>query len=498
MTSIKTISNKQYALLICLLLIMTALTAPTLNDSYWLDESINLRQSMQTPSETVGWLYNNDVHTPLYHVLLNYWMQANQATNEAVTRTLSLIISVITIITFFKYTMRFYDEAVALTTTVFLTTSETMLHYSVEVRPYSLLILLAVLSTYTYRCWLAEHSRTYIFWYAITLTLLTYTHLFGLLLLASHVAHYVLTQRNNSFHISTGDLELAAAYLFTIIMFLPWAVNLASQIQGGNLSWIPSLTPLLLWNTYQLLFASPHILLIFIAILPLTWKTTTTHTLTISWATIPLVITAVYSLTVQPALNQRYLLFTLPALYLLLSDAIHSIPNKWIRRAAITTTLILFVASSTYPNHYQRTDWKKAAQHTGADQPILIHPPFEQESITYYLNPRCHPITNTTKLAACNSDDEIYSVQPNTTCCNNTTELETIDKKLNTLTDQEFQIIHHNLSPNTPIKDYLEETGNLKLHQELPDTGYKDPRVPYFDNNVLIYNYTPTSSTPNQ
>lgn len=233
-------------------------------------------------------------------------------------------------------------------------------------------------------------------------------------------------------------------------------------------------------------------------VLPLTWKTSTSHTLTYAWAAVPLIITAVYSLTFQPALNQRYLLFTLPALYLLLSDAIHSIQNKWIRRAAITTTLILFLASSTYPNHYQRTDWKKAAQHTTPDLPILIHSPFKQESITYYLNPRRHPITNTTKIAACNAGDHIYSLHPNTTCCSNTTKPQTTDKELKSLINREFQIIHHNLSPNTPIIGHLEEKGNMQIHKELHDTGYKDPRVPYFDNNVLIYNYIPTRRTPKQ
>jgi uncharacterized membrane protein len=149
---------------------------------------------------------------------------------------LSLLISAATIIFFFYYTRRFYDDAVALTTTAFLTTSETMPHYSLEVQPYSLLILLAVISTHTYRSWLAKQNRTYLLAYSITLTLLAYTHLFGLLLLASHAIHYVLTQRDYTFRISSDDLEVGAGYLFTFTMFLPWAANIASQIQGGNLS----------------------------------------------------------------------------------------------------------------------------------------------------------------------------------------------------------------------------------------------------------------------
>jgi hypothetical protein len=378
----------------------------------------------------------------------------------------------------------FYTANTGLYGAAFLAVTETLIHYGQEARPYSLLILLTIISTYTYLRFLEDQTSSLLAYTAIN-TAMLYTHIFGALIVASHAIHYLIKRGLRK---TTERTELLASYAVTGLLFTPWLPTLLSQISDASLNWITPLTLDQAYHTYFLLFTSPIILVIFLLLL--VWQRPKDVSMLYAWAAIPPIAAAAYSLLLQPAFIHRYLLITAPALYLLHAHSLDSINNDHVKHVFGAALLIVLSLSSYYPDNFHRDDWNDVnsfLRDNPSPRAVLLHPHFEQSPFTYQQNPECFPID---KMKRCNADHGIYSADPST-CCQDNTSLLATNRTLGQLASKPIRVIHFKTGHDAPLLSYLNNTGGL--HQEKALNARRDlPLLPaYHHPKLTIHTYTP-------
>ena len=168
-----------------------------------------------------------DVHPPLYYFLLHYWM-AYFGTSELAVKLPSIVFGVLSIIVVYALGRQLFDERAGLLAAFILAVSSFNIRYSQEVRMYSLLVLLGLLSM-NFFIQLSKRS-TPITWagYVISTTLLLYTHAYGLFLLIAqnlYVVSLLVVSRKDAF----WWRRWAVLQLVVIILFAPWIPVLIHQ-----------------------------------------------------------------------------------------------------------------------------------------------------------------------------------------------------------------------------------------------------------------------------
>ncbi len=141
-----------------------------------------------------------DVHPPFFYIVLHYWM-ACLGTSELALKALPIVFGVAAIPAVYFVGRELFDARTGLLAAFILAASSFHIRYAQEVRMYSLLVLLGVLSMYFF-IRLARHN-TPVTWigYVIATTLMLYTHVYGLFLLIAqnvYVVSLVLISRTDA------------------------------------------------------------------------------------------------------------------------------------------------------------------------------------------------------------------------------------------------------------------------------------------------------------
>jgi mannosyltransferase len=160
--------------------------------SFWGDEGWSMWAVRgQSPLETLRRV-GDDVHPPLYFLLLDGW---TALVGESVygVRMLSLLFGMIGLAATFALARRLFDLHTGLAALGLLSTSSFWIYYTREARMYTLLLALAALATWAYLRWLENNTRCRTLIYAVLLALLPYTHYHGALIVATHGLHLLLT-----------------------------------------------------------------------------------------------------------------------------------------------------------------------------------------------------------------------------------------------------------------------------------------------------------------
>jgi uncharacterized membrane protein len=130
-------SKKLFTIFLLAIIASCALNFYTLNNqSIRLDES----QSLWVAPKTVGgilYYISHDVHLPLYHLLLHFWIQLF-GTNITTTRLLSFLFFIATIPILYKLAKESSNQKVAMLTVTLFVLSPFVMWYSNETRMYSL------------------------------------------------------------------------------------------------------------------------------------------------------------------------------------------------------------------------------------------------------------------------------------------------------------------------------------------------------------------------
>ena len=226
----KKVSKSILVLLYMATLIASVVTISVLfmmKESLRLDEAQSIWQTSHTLGGTLE-IVAQDVHMPMYHVLLHYWMIVFGTGVEAV-RSMSLVFFVACIPVLYLLSRTILNRGWSLVVITLFALSPFMNWYGSEARMYTLLTFFALLSQYFYVRILQGKQG----WggYAITAIIGAYSHYFFMFTLAAQAIFYLFNR--NKF--KAGSLKrFIATAVGVIIAIAPWIYYFVSEGAAGN------------------------------------------------------------------------------------------------------------------------------------------------------------------------------------------------------------------------------------------------------------------------
>ncbi len=177
-----------------------------------------------------------DVHAPAYFVAFHLWQQA-VGDSEIASRVFSLLLGMLALAVTFRLGREWLDGWLAgVAALLALGLSTYFVRYSLEIRPYPLLILAGAGSMLLYGRWLARRTWRSAIWYGLSVALVMYTHYLGAFLILLQAGHWLATRRR--------DLPQAAlAWGGALVLWLPWFPVFVRQLQHEGTFVTDSLLP---------------------------------------------------------------------------------------------------------------------------------------------------------------------------------------------------------------------------------------------------------------
>lgn len=389
----------------------------------WHDEAYTFLAAAASPAEIVD-LLKRDSAPPLYYFLLHVWI-ALFGESEPALRLLSTLISVALVGGIYWAGRRLYSTEIGLMAALLAAVSPVQIHYSQQLRMYTLLPLLSLASIYFLVRYLQTSESKYALLCALATLLALYTHPFSLFLPPAHLALILLAERSRR-----KWKELALLYASVLAGYLPWAPILLLQIGNEDpIAWFAAYWrrwgPLeaVAWtlSSFSPGGAQPPIVDGFVVpALGRVWPaafggvlalTGAVRLVSTRWAgdrsaatflpvylCVPLACSVLTSVAISPNyLAGRVDQTVFPAFCLLVAAGIAAIPWRSLRWAALGAAIVM---SALTLNQYYRQDYGGSDRDIAAFIAARVRPgepivstSFTRTSLTYYL--RRHGIQTT-------------------------------------------------------------------------------------------------------
>jgi mannosyltransferase len=180
--------------------------------SIWFDEAYSLFLARQHLPELLRRLRTEDMHPPLYYVVLGLWIKAF-GTSELALRLPSAIMGAVLVGLTYLLARRLVDQRCALTAAALVALSPFQLMASRDARMYPFLAVFALGATYA--LWQALDTRQRRYWvaYVGAAVAAIYTHHFAFLVLLAHGAYLVVCARQALRAWVAAGAAVAVAYL---------------------------------------------------------------------------------------------------------------------------------------------------------------------------------------------------------------------------------------------------------------------------------------------
>jgi 4-amino-4-deoxy-L-arabinose transferase-like glycosyltransferase len=180
-------------------------------------------------------------------------------------RALSSIFGIIGIIAIYFLGKELFSKEVGIFAAAILSVNSFHLYYSQEVRMYSLLFLLTVLSLLFFVKFVKRPSVKNSLWYGLFTVLLIYTHYFGLFIFASQIIFFIFVSIE---HLKESKFvkKFILAISAIILSYIPWFPTL---LRMGRLKdfWIPKPSSNFFVNYYKNFFGNEPFLVILFSVL---------------------------------------------------------------------------------------------------------------------------------------------------------------------------------------------------------------------------------------
>ncbi len=189
--------------------------------SLWRDEAFSVWIATGSAMNVIAHT-SKDFNPPLYYLLLNFWMKIF-GRSEIALRSLSLLFFVFFLVVVYKFALLiFKSKQQAVLTTIIAGLNPMLLYFAFELRMYSLLVLLACLSTYFL------YTKQWK-WYVLAAAAGMYTQPFMAFVLISHGVYFLLTKQIKT-----------AVWVFSAIglLFLPWLPTILYQFSHSGPMWM--------------------------------------------------------------------------------------------------------------------------------------------------------------------------------------------------------------------------------------------------------------------
>ncbi|MDZ7743351.1 MAG: glycosyltransferase family 39 protein [Bacteroidota bacterium] len=347
---LNTQSNKSFLdLFIILLFIAINIFLKSLylgTTSIWLDESATVNFSLHSFKEILE-ISLVDPNGPLFQFLLKIWISIF-GISETSIRILPMLFGSLTIWPLFLLAKKMFNRGVAINLLLIYTLSNTIIYYSHETRPYTLIVFLSVFSFYYfYKTVMDGRMRDFLLYILIN-TLLLYTHLTPISIFFIQFLVSILYLKAKFKNV----LFVYAGMAVSMGIFAIWFLN-NNWFGGGETIWVeqPNMKIVLrlfsgYFNSTTIVYVSLGLMLLFfLGNLLAKQKFTKIKemALVLMWGLLPIIITYVVSLIYNPRFLPRYMICTLPALYLAVAVFLwHTTNIKWIGVLLSIAFLILF------------------------------------------------------------------------------------------------------------------------------------------------------------
>src|SRR5947209_7017846 len=219
----------------------------------WFDEIFSLHAARHTWGGMWRFAAADLIHPPLFYALLKIWMAAG-GDSLLWLRLFPALTSVLALVPFLLLARELRLGPTATDVALLIMAADGyLIKYAQEVRMYSLLFLLTLLSLWLFVKLLnAERTRRGLFLaHAFVNLLLVYTHYYGWLVVACEAAFLLLRDRR-------GLRAMLAASVALALLFIPWVAACARASAEGsglaqNIGWIARPRPRDLWQFLALL-----------------------------------------------------------------------------------------------------------------------------------------------------------------------------------------------------------------------------------------------------
>lgn len=301
------------------------------DESYWYDEIWSLDQVRKPFGAMLAALIREDVHPPLYSVLLWGWTRL-VGEGEAASRLLSALFGTAAVVPLYLVGRDLWDRRTGLLAAALLAVNPYSVFYGRETRSYALMLFLATLSMAALVRWALApaHRGRAVAWFAAS-TLLAYTHVYGSFVLLAEglwVLGFVPAMRR---HILLGGAAVGLA----LAPWAPFLLGQAGRVQQGfwiePLRWTDPLDWLRRWYGYSIPLA---------VLLPLVSLRAAVEpgdgapprgarrALLALWVALPVGVPVVLSLIGSPIFYHKYPIAILGALSLLTARGLLLLPQR--------------------------------------------------------------------------------------------------------------------------------------------------------------------------
>ncbi|MDQ4130258.1 MAG: glycosyltransferase family 39 protein [Actinomycetota bacterium] len=227
-------SRRDALVLAGVVVVVAALWARGLGTWYWIDEGLSVGIASH-PLGALRRVLAQDTGAPLYHLVLHGWMRLFGA-SEVATHSLSLLFAVAVVPAGLWAGWSLFDRRTGWTCAALAAISPFLAIYAVETRMYSLVTLLALLTTATFLHAFGRGRRRLLPAFSILLALTAYTHYWGLFLAVGTAAALPLCWAH------TGDrrrlvTDALVAYGAAALLFAPWVPTLLYQRAHSAVAW---------------------------------------------------------------------------------------------------------------------------------------------------------------------------------------------------------------------------------------------------------------------
>lgn len=396
-------------------------------ESLWVDEGYSVNWAESGPLNVI-YSVSNDVHPPLYYIVLSCWMSF-AGDSELSLRLLSAIFSILSMIMVYKITLLLTDRRTGMLASLLFALSVFQIYFSQEVRGYSMLVLLTLVSMYFFLR-LPEKRKSTTILYIISSMLMVYTHYFGLFVILSQNV-YVLSKPFFRKKPMIPIRKWITLQVILLITFIPWITvmvyRLMTSVANGtstSIGWIPLPSAYSLVETFfqysgyyylypwgfgtqyfhymSILSAILSVIVIILAVKSVIYVNRKRITITrkdrdqlyflLLWMLIPIAVPFILSYLLSPIYWARYTIVASPAFYILASMGIRSINTKYVRYILIAVIVVLSLTNAyRFHSEVNKEEWRDAAayidSHGMPGDILLMYKEFTVNGpIEYYLN----------------------------------------------------------------------------------------------------------------
>ena len=200
----------------------------------WFDEMFSVHAAEHSWGDMFGFVALDLIHPPLFYALLKIWISSFGESLISL-RIFPLLFSTLALLPFYLLCRELKLKVSTLLIALFLfAVNGALIKYSQEVRMYSVLLFLSLVSTWLFSRFIYRGKNIWVLTFVNAA--LVYTHYFGWFVVAAEVAAILVFQRIKIRHV----LVMLA---IDIAVFLPWVFALWKAVDAGsdvgqNISWI--------------------------------------------------------------------------------------------------------------------------------------------------------------------------------------------------------------------------------------------------------------------